>query len=212
MRGSQVRQNSMIPATDTEGRRYYEQVEVFQMMGDTGMIRVQFLKDGAIQVTNAQTESFPSESKLPEIVKLVSDPNSSAAETLRLISVEIVRLLALSNPSLNSNFESHNDEIKALRLLARIVKEAGMRSKADVLNFEKPKFKYVLAQTISMLEEATSEVLDDKDRAKTEMIMKRFEDILAEKQQDLRRRTEEIGRESVAQASQSKPSANSSGA
>jgi hypothetical protein len=93
----------MIPATDTEGRRYYEQDEVFQMMGDTGMIRVQFLKDGAIQVTNAQTESFPSESKLPEIVKLVSDPNSSAAETLRLISVEIVRLLALSNPSLNSN-------------------------------------------------------------------------------------------------------------
>jgi hypothetical protein len=202
----------MIPATDTEGRRYYEQDEVFQMMGDTGMIRVQFLKDGAIQVTNAQTESFPSESKLPEIVKLVSDPNSSAAETLRLISVEIVRLLALSNPSLNPNFESLNDEIKALRLLARIVKEAGMRSKADVLNFEKPKFKYVLAQTISMLEEATSEVLDDKDRAKTEMIMKRFEDILAEKQQDLRRRTEEIGRESVAQASQSKPSANSSGA
>ena len=176
------------------------------------MIRVQFLKDGAIRVTNAQTESFPSDSKLPGIVKLVSDPNSSAAETLRLITFEIVRLVALSNPLLNPNFESHNDEIKALRLLARIVKETGMRSKADVLNFDKPKFKYVLAQTVSMLEEATHQVLGDKGRAKTEMIMKRFEDILAEKQQDLRRSTEEIGHESVAEASQSKPSANSSGA
>jgi len=86
---------------------------------------------------------------------------------------------------LNPNFESHYDEIKQLRLLARIVKEIGMRSKADVLNFDKPKFKYVLAQTVSMLEEATHQVLGDKGRAKTEMIMKRFEDILAEKQQDL---------------------------
>src|SRR6266481_7376901 len=91
----------------------------------------------------------------------------------------------------------------------QIVKETGMRSKADVLNFDKPKFKYVLAQTVSMLEEATHQVLGDKGRAKTEMIMKRFEDILAEKQQDLRRSTEEIGHESVAEASQSKPSANS---
>lgn len=158
------------------------------------MIRVQLKNDHAMVVTEEEQEAFLPDSKLPEIITKMRDPDSPPGEILRLIAYEICLIVAEGDPSRNSQVKDRKGEMKALRALAEIVKKNAQRSKADFLNFDGPKFQFVFAWLQDQLASAAHEVLGKED-PRVDAIMKRFNELLDAEGEGIRRRTAEIGRD-----------------
>ncbi len=158
------------------------------------MIRVQLKSDHAMVVTEEKREAVLPDSKLPEIITKMRDPDSPPGEILRLIAYEIGLIVAMGDPTRNSSLKDRKGEVKALRALAEIVKKNAQRSKADFLNLDGPKFQFVLAWIQDLLATAAHAVLGKTD-PRVDAIMKRFNDFLDAEGADLRRRTAEIGRD-----------------
>ena len=158
------------------------------------MIRVHLKNDHAMVVTEEKREAVLPDSKLPEIITKMRDPDSPPGEILRLIAYEIGLIVAMGDPTRNSSLKDRKGEVKALRALAEIVKKNAQRSKADFLNLDGPKFQFVLAWIQDLLATAAHAVLGKTD-PRVDAIMKRFNDFLDAEGADLRRRTAEIGRD-----------------
>jgi hypothetical protein len=163
-------------------------------VGETNMIRVQLKNDHAMVVIEEEPEAVLPDSKLPEIITKMRDPDSPPGEILRLIAYEIGLIVAMGDPTRNSRVKDHNVEVKSLRALAEIVKKNAQRSKADFLNLDGRKFQFVLTCIQDVLATAAHAVLGKTD-PRVDAIMKRFNDFLDAEGEDLRRRTAEIGRD-----------------
>ena len=74
-------------------------------MGETNMIRVQLKNDHAMVVTEEEPEAVLPDSKLPEIIAKMRDPNSPPGEILRLIAYEICLIAAMGDPTRNPSLK-----------------------------------------------------------------------------------------------------------
>ena len=137
------------------------------------------------------------ESKLPEILDKLKDPNFSLAEVTRLIAAETT-LIAQDIRTCESDgaaaFKRKNSmgQITALRALAETAKAADAWAKRDVLNFDGPKFKFALGKIAGYFKEAALKALRG-DKSTVNSIMRHWGDILAVHELELRRETEKIG-------------------
>jgi hypothetical protein len=138
------------------------------------------------------------ESKLPEILdKLLKDPNFSVAEVNRLIAVEMALIVqdmrtCESDGAAAFKRKNYMGQIGALRALAEAAKEADAWAKrADVLNFDGPKFKFAFDKIVDYFKEAALKALKG-DESTVNSILSHWRDIMAVHDQELRRETEKF--------------------
>jgi hypothetical protein len=137
------------------------------------------------------------ESKLQEILDKIKDPNYSVVEVTHLIAVEMILIVqdmqtCERDGAAAFRRESYMAQIGALRALDKAVKEADVgRKRADVLNFDGPKFKFVFGEMGVLFKKAAEAAIKD-DESLVKSIMLHFCDIVREHEPELRRETEKI--------------------
>jgi hypothetical protein len=134
---------------------------------------------------------------LTSILEKIQDPNVPVAEVSRLITVEMTEVLremhncrVKGDPfSLNIQ-KALNDQLKGLRELQKSLSEADVLSKRDVLNFDGPKFQFVLLELVTLFEKALKESgVDDSTKSN---VLKQFSDLIKMNDEKIRRETEKI--------------------
>lgn len=138
------------------------------------------------------------ESKLPEIIDKIKDPKVSVAEITRLIAIE----MALISQDMQTcerdvdgtvKLKNYMGQLRALREVASAAKEADAWAvKADVLDFDGPKFGFVLGKLTEYFKEAALAALRN-DQSTVKSIMMHLRDIVARHEPELRRETAKIG-------------------
>jgi hypothetical protein len=84
-----------------------------------------------------------------------------------------------------------NSRMKGLRELQKTLVESEALTKRDQLDLDGPKFKFVLAEIVRLFEQALKDA--GADRFEVESIMVRFDDLLKENDEALRRDLDQIG-------------------
>src|SRR5271163_1189925 len=132
------------------------------------------------------------ESKLPEILDKIKDPNVSAAEVTRLIAVEMALITqdmrtCESDGAAVSKLKSYTEQIRALRAVAEAAKEADAWTEREVFDFDGPKFRFVFGEFLKEFKRAALTVLRD-DTSTVNNIMKHLRDNLAVREEELLRK------------------------
>jgi hypothetical protein len=126
---------------------------------------------------------------LTEIIRLIDDPIGDVSVITRMIAREI----AIVNEQLSQVQADPNqtwrlrplvEQIKALRELSKTLQEGDALSKKDVLNFDGPKFQYVLREITIILKESVKEAGMDDDAVIA--VLKAFRSLMATRESSLR--------------------------
>jgi hypothetical protein len=139
----------------------------------------------------------PRESKYQEIREKFSSPDFQTKETLRLILVQMTMVIndmraRENDPNAAAFIRFCSEEIRALRALAKQVEETDRLSHLDVLDFDGPKFKYVLKQLAASFKQAALNVLGKDHDEMVNRIMIQFRDIATMNDEEIRRNTKKI--------------------
>ena len=169
--------------------------------------------DDSISVLQREPEAPQRESRLPEILKQLEDPNFSAVKVSDLINEEI----ALVNmeirecghrPIQKSERDNFQATIEALLLLRKTMVKA--EKIPDQLNFDGPKFQHFLYLANILFEKAVRDALGKGGKNNVDKIMKNLEDEMAAQMPKIRREVEEIGSSPGGDLSQSGDAKNGS--
>jgi prephenate dehydrogenase len=157
--------------------------------------------DGSVTVSQQEQHPDPPrrESRLPLILETIADPNSPVAEIMRLICEELVLVIQemVAYEHDKSAAPKLKVQVAALCALLKLVQKADASSKKDVLNFDGPKFQFVLGRLIKLFKEATEKALGKGYETSAQSILKHFRDLVAVNEELLRGETERIGAEGV---------------
>lgn len=147
---------------------------------------------GAVAQPEKDTEH---NDKFDEILEKLQDPNCSAAEVSRLITVELGKVARDSvrsgkDPGDAWKQKSWETQVKVLSALAKQLSETEVLSKKDNLNFDGPKFKWVLGEIVNLFKKTLEEC--NFDSALTNNILLQFSDKMAEAEPRIRREAEKV--------------------
>lgn len=139
------------------------------------------------------------ESKLAEIILKLDDPDVPVLEVKRLIAKEIVLTMQYMRTlggegSAAAERQSCLTDIKILKMLDAMKMERWAQH--DVLNFDGPKFKFVLGRTIDYIKEAILEAGGSEHLQAS--ILRHLRDIAAVDEENLRRETQRLSYKDVA--------------
>jgi ribosome-binding ATPase YchF (GTP1/OBG family) len=112
-----------------------------------------------------------------EIAYISADMAESASDSLKAFRVK-----ALS------------EQVKALRELAKTLTEAEQLSKRDILNFDGPKFQFVLSEIVKLFKKALIQA--NLTESQSNDVLKLFRDLLALYEPVLRKETDRISSKS----------------
>lgn len=168
------------------------------------MVNFVVTADGSVTVSRQELrQGRPRrESRLPEIQEKIADPNSPAAEIMRLIHQELALVIGEMrhyehDKSAAPKLRNCAVQVTALCALQKLVERADARSKKDLLNFDGPKFQYVFGELVDLFKKAAEQALGRGSEPSVQSIMRHFRDLVAMHEQDLRRGTEKIGAANV---------------
>lgn len=142
----------------------------------------------ASSTVNGSVTGFEPRS-LTEIIRLIDDPTGDVAVITRLIAREI----AIANEQLSQVQADPNqswrlrplvEQIKALRELSKTLQEGDSLSKKDVLNFDGPKFRYVLREITILVKRAAKDAGLEDDTVIA--VLKAFRSVMATREESLR--------------------------
>lgn len=158
----------------------------------TDMTEVKFDEKGN---PYTEIEENPRSNKYQRIIDLVEDPNTPVTHINRLIAVEIAATIkdisdSSKNPLANLAVKSKESQVKALRELSKTLQETDVLSRKDILNFDGPKFQYVMAEFISMLKKSIVAAGYSEESANE--ILRIFKDTMSTREADLRREVDKI--------------------
>lgn len=132
--------------------------------------------------------------RMSEILEKLEDPECTDLEAInRLIAVEIA--LTLGNPTLKFTPRAISDRVKALRELTRTLQEGDNLSKKDFLNFEGPKFKYVLQELVGLFRTSLKDGGLQEDAVNH--VLRVFRNGLVMRMPDLIKETERVTHDSL---------------
>jgi hypothetical protein len=135
------------------------------------------------------TSDLPA-SQLAEIIRLIDNPEATDLATInRLIAREIA--ITLADPTVIWGMRgSASDKIKAMRELAKTLQEGDTLSKKDFLNFDGPKFRYVLGELVHTFRSSlkSSGLAEDV----VNHVLRIFRDQLTVREPDLRKETDRV--------------------
>lgn len=133
--------------------------------------------------------------KFDEILTKLEDPNCSAAEVSRLITVELGKV---ARDSVRGSGEvqdawkqkGYETTVKVLTALAKQLNDTEILSKKDSLNFDGPKFKWVLREIVKLFKSTLEEC--NFDKAMVNNVILQFSDKMAESETRIRRDAEKV--------------------
>jgi hypothetical protein len=142
-------------------------------------------------------EDQPRELKYSNILEKLGTPDFQTEEVYRLILREmtliIIDIRACQNdPNADAFRRNCQETLRALRTVAKQVSKIDQDRHLDVLNFEGPKFQYVLKELCNYFEQAALKALGKDSNGMVKRIMMELRDILAKEDEELRRNTEKI--------------------
>ena len=131
--------------------------------------------------------------RLETIRESITDENYDPAEASRLIAVEIARVAEDLSDCLGTGgletlrLKVHEQQLRALRELGKQLNDADSLSKRDFLNFDGPKFAFVLATIVDLFDKSMKEAgLGDDMR---NSIMKHYRDKMTIAEAQIRKDT-----------------------
>lgn len=136
--------------------------------------------------------------RIEEIKERISNPSYDPAEISRMIAVEIavvagkltdidVEMGALGTTKL----KAYTEQIKALRELGKQLTDADVLSKKDILNFDGPKFIFVLGIIVDSFVKAMKEAGISEDLRTS--VMKHYRDEMQINEEKIRKETAKVG-------------------
>jgi hypothetical protein len=139
----------------------------------------------------------PKESRFCEILETLGSPDFQTEEVFRLILAQmtliIIEMKARENDPYAAVFRRDcQADLAALRVLIKVLNRTDRLRHHDVLNFDGPKFRYVLDQLTSYFKQASLNALGKDSEGMVQRIMMEFRDILAMEEPELRRSTEKM--------------------
>lgn len=136
----------------------------------------------------------PHPTRMDEIIEQLNDPEATDLEQLnKLIALEIA--YALTDPKIEFNPRAVNERVKALRELSKTLQEGENISKKDFLNFDGPKFKFVLGELVMLFRQALKNAGQPEDS--TNHVLRVFRDLLISREPELRKETERVAADSA---------------
>jgi hypothetical protein len=141
---------------------------------------------------SGDAQVFPS--RMSEIVDLIDNEEFTDLEMInRLIAREIA--ITLTDDSLRFNPKTTADKVKALRELTKTLQEGDQITKKDFLNFDGPKFKFVLGELVMLFRNSmkTGGLPEDVSNH----VLRIFRDQLQGRAADLRKETDRINGDSL---------------
>lgn len=139
----------------------------------------------------------PREANYSEILEKLQCPDFETKEILRAILGQmmliIIDMKAHENDP-NAAFYKRGclADFKALQALIKQVERIDHLCQCDVLDFDGPKFQYVFRQLADYFKQAVLKALGTDSEGKVQRIMMELRDIVAMKDEELRRNTEKI--------------------
>lgn len=132
--------------------------------------------------------------KFDEILLKLEDPNCSAAEVSRLITVELGKIARDSVRGREAQEawkqKGYETQVKVLTALAKQLNDTEILSKKDSLNFDGPKFKWVLREIVKLFKLTLEEC--NLDKSMVNNIIFQFSDKMAEQESTIRREAEKV--------------------
>lgn len=132
-------------------------------------------------------------SQMQRIIELIDDTETTDLQEInRLIAREIAQ--ALADPTTLWTTRTATEKIKALRELSRTMQDGETLSKRDFLNFDGPKFRYVLGELVQVFRSSLKSSGQSEDGINHTLRI--FRDQLKEREMDLRKETERVTNDS----------------
>lgn len=147
-------------------------------------------EDGA--VSQQAIEAIPKD-KLDEVLAKLEDPNCSAAEVSRMIAIELAKI---ARDAVRIDIQDawkqklYETQVKVLQALSKQLSDTEVLSKKDNLNFDGPKFRWVLAELTSIFKKTLEDVKLEVSMVNN--IMLQFADSMSEKEPYIRRESEKV--------------------
>jgi len=154
---------------------------------DEGIARV---PGHGLESYGVQNQAPNRESKLGEILAKMKDPDVPAAEVTRLIAVELALIIqdmqnCESGAAGALRLRSCMGQVRALGAMVEAAKDDDSWANRDVLDFDGPRFQYVLGELVEGFENAAQQALGGNTTT-VKSIMTHFRDILANHDDELR--------------------------
>lgn len=136
------------------------------------------------------------ETKLDLILDKINDANYDPAEVSRMIAVEIATVAREMTNADETTFgealklKGYSEQVKALRELGKQLTDADILSKKDVLNFDGPKFQWVLGVIVDLFVKSMKEAGVQEDMRAS--IMKHYRDLMGTQENTIRREVQKI--------------------
>jgi hypothetical protein len=169
--------------------------DVLSMQDDSSSIEMK--EDGSVIVheSSAERERRMRWERIDGIRGKISDPNSDPADISRAIAVEIAvvagNMVAIDGAMMSApQLKAFSEQVRALRELGKQLSDADVLSKKDVLNFDGPKFQYVLEIIVNTFVQAMKEAGTPEDMRTS--IMKHYRDRMQMNENQIRKETARI--------------------
>lgn len=149
-----------------------------------------------VPVPPPQKEAETEPSLLDMICDKINDPDFDVAEISRWISAEIASVarrmqMQTYDPTEAWRLKAFSEQVKALRELGKQLTDTDMLNKRDSLNFDGPKFAFVLGVIVDLFGQSMKEAGVTEDMRVS--VMKHLRDKMAENDVIIRRETAKIG-------------------
>jgi hypothetical protein len=161
--------------------------------GGISMMEVRFDEE---ENPHVEMKTNPREDNFNKIMELIEDPNTPLTQINRLIALEIAAANKeisniTANPMLsNVTLRSVVEQVKGLRELSKTLQDNEALSKKDIINFDGPKFQYVLTEIVSMFRKSIIKSGYSEETAND--ILRNYKDMMSVREADLRREVEKI--------------------
>jgi seryl-tRNA synthetase len=148
--------------------------------------------EGVAQPKPAETGNID---KFDEILKKLEDPNTPIVEVSRLITIELGKIAKDAvrqgkDPGDAWKQKAWETQVKVLTALAKQCNDTDILSKKDALNFDGPRFKFVLTEICNLFKKTLEEA--ELDGTMVKNIMLQFADAMAMAEPSIRRESEKI--------------------
>jgi ribosome-binding ATPase YchF (GTP1/OBG family) len=149
--------------------------------------------------TMAPKELSESSIRIQGILEMIEDPEMALSEINKKIAMEIAYISADMAESASDSLKAFrvkalSEQVKALRELAKTLTEAEQLSKRDILNFDGPKFQFVLSEIVKLFKKALIQA--NLTESQSNDVLKLFRDLLALYEPVLRKETDRISSKS----------------
>jgi hypothetical protein len=162
---------------------------------NTSNIEISDEGDLVVYESSADRERRERLKRIENIRDQISDPATDPADISRAIAVEIAyvagNMVSSETIMATTQLKAFSEQVKALRELGKQLTDAEILSKKDILNFDGPKFAFVLETVVNMFVKSMKEAGCAEDMRTS--ILKHYRDEMQMNEARIRKDTQSVG-------------------